>query len=459
MRGTLTATAIAVLGLFAACGDDFETPAGDGDSGTDGSTGGSSGTGGTAGTGNASGTGGGDVDASEGGACEAGLTSCDGACIDTETDKDHCGSCETKCGTMCLASQCNDPIDITAGLFHTCALLEDGSVWCWGGNNDGQLGVGDVTDRKEPTKVALPLPATKVAAGLGFGLGTGEVASSTCAILSDKTLYCWGKNNRGQLGTGDTMDTEVPKAALLTDVTQVALSGQHTCATRSNKDLYCWGWNKDGQLGDGTTVDKPTPTKVGSFVDSVDLGFHHTCTVESTTVYCWGDNSFGQLGDGTQNDSLSPKNVLGVPQATGVSAGNLYTCATTTTDASCWGGNDLGELGNGTVDGSLSPQTLSPTGFTLIRAGHNTSGGIANGNLFMWGDNANGALGDNTQANSMVPKQISLPGVTNLALGLAHSCALTNGGEVFCWGAFIAESTDGGLPSPHLIPALVQWPQ
>jgi alpha-tubulin suppressor-like RCC1 family protein len=299
-----------------------------------------------------------------------------------------------------------------------------------------------------------------IAASGGFGIGTGELASNACAILSDKSLHCWGKNNKGQLGTGDTTDSEVPVAAQLTDVSHVALGGLHTCAIRSNKDLYCWGWNSQGQLGDGTIVDKPAPTKIRTAVNAVDLGFHHTCDIEGLvgwSTYCWGDGFFGQLGDGNGQDSSTPKFVPNLFEAKSIALGNLYTCAVGTTQAACWGANEAGELGNGTTDGSLTPGILSVNNFTLIRAANTTSGGIANGKLYMWGDNSNGALGDNSTNNATVPKDINLPNVVNLALGIGHSCALTNSGQVLCWGAQVTEA-DGGPPPLKLVPTVVEWP-
>jgi alpha-tubulin suppressor-like RCC1 family protein len=398
------------------------------------------------------------------GSCQTGFGNCDtnaenGCETDTTKSKDHCGACETKCGTMCQDSVCNDPIDITAGNGHTCAILKDGSVWCWGTNGEGQLGVGDVSNRLTPTKVSLPGPATAVAAGVGFGLDPGEFESHTCAILADKSLYCWGANSRGQLGTGDTTNAETPKVAALTDVTRLSVGGQHTCATRANNDLYCWGWNNQGQIGDGTTTNRSVPTKVDSFVGAFDAGYQHTCRVEpdGDNLNCWGDNASGQLGDGTTNDALSPNYVLGFQDVEELSLGEFFSCARTVTTVQCWGSNESGKLGIGTTTTELTPQTLGTVGFTLIRTGYAHAGGIAAGKVVMWGSNSGGQLGDNSNTDSHVPKDINLPNATNLALGFAHSCALTTAGVVLCWGTRVAE-LDAGTAPQDLVPTPVSWP-
>ena len=142
---------------------------------------------------------------------------------------------------------------------HTCAILDDGSVSCWGQNNFGQLGDGTTTDRNAPTQISsLGTDRTAVA------ITAGDF--HTCAILDDGSVSCWGSNNYGQIGDGTTTDrnTPTPTSSLGTDRTAVAITagGLHTCAILDDGSVSCWGSNWDGQLGDGTTTDRTTPTAI-----------------------------------------------------------------------------------------------------------------------------------------------------------------------------------------------------
>jgi alpha-tubulin suppressor-like RCC1 family protein len=142
----------------------------------------------------------------------------------------------------------------------------------------------------------------------------------TCALRQDGTLWCWGFNNLGQLGDGSTTDRSTPvRVGSLTDVVDIALNGfdaygplAHTCARQSDGALSCWGANQFGELGDGATAPKATPTRVPEFADAVALGVgaKHSCTVRlGGTVWCWGADDKGQLGDGGRVDSPVPVRV------------------------------------------------------------------------------------------------------------------------------------------------------
>lgn len=204
----------------------------------------------------------------------------------------------------------NNSVVISAGSTHTCAEV-DGSLWCWGGNSHGQLGVGDTTLRSSaaaPTTV--PGVATLVTAG----------GNHSCAITSPTGYtYCWGENGSGQLGDGSTVDRWTPVPLDVSYVSFYALSagGAHTCGLIAGPAAgfaaYCWGNNAHGQLGNGTTANDSVPVAVVGSVSfsEVSAGATHTCGVTPTGVaYCWGGNQFGQLGDGTTTDRPQPTPVL-----------------------------------------------------------------------------------------------------------------------------------------------------
>ena len=199
-------------------------------------------------------------------------------------------------------------IGITAGIDHDCALRAGGAVDCWGDNSWGQRGDGRTTtveELDEPTQ-AIPSGAIAVAAG-GF---------HTCALMEAGTVECWGYNGHGELGDGSTSERESPvPVAALTNVTAISAGSAHTCALLANRTVVCWGENTDGQLGDGTTIDRASPVPVNGLTDviAISAGGHHTCAIVfDGSVECWGSNGEGQLGRaGTANGSSVPVSVSG----------------------------------------------------------------------------------------------------------------------------------------------------
>ena len=173
---------------------------------------------------------------------------------------------------------------------------------CWGYGNQGQLGNNASVTSTTPVDVANLTGITRISVG----------GNHTCAVKSDATLWCWGDNPAGQLGTDDTTPRQVPSAVVMTGMTgatQVAAGWNHTCALLADKTVACFGRNADGQLGDGTDQDRMTPAVVQglSNVTGLVAGESHTCArIEGGDVRCWGRNDFGQLGDGTMNGRMLP---------------------------------------------------------------------------------------------------------------------------------------------------------
>jgi alpha-tubulin suppressor-like RCC1 family protein len=243
---------------------------------------------------------------------------------------------------------------INAGGDFTCALLSDGTLQCWGRNNQGQLGTGSLTPASSstPAAVAGVTNATSVSAG----------SMHSCAGLSDGTLRCWGRNNQGQLGNG-TMSANSPSAVTVTGIstaTTVDVGGNASCALLADSTLRCWGANGDGQLGDGTMVNSSLPVAVSgiSTATSVTAAGTHTCALLSDgTVSCWGANGNGQRGDGTTTGSLSPVTVTGVAGAVAVTADSGTVTCVLLADGTvkCTGLNASGQLGDGTTTSSTTP--------------------------------------------------------------------------------------------------------
>jgi serine/threonine protein kinase/alpha-tubulin suppressor-like RCC1 family protein len=184
---------------------------------------------------------------------------------------------------------------ITAGAGHTCALLVDGSVWCWGRQEHGQLGNGHRARETIPRPVAV--------SGLGGVLQVSAGENHTCALLRDGTVRCWGMNEAGQLGLGSDGNQAVPMAVEgLTGAVRISSGYHHTCALQGNGALWCWGENYTCQLGTGSMTGNTRPVRIEAPGPVVEVGggANHTC-VRTTqgAVRCWGFNIYGQLGNGT----------------------------------------------------------------------------------------------------------------------------------------------------------------
>ncbi len=217
-----------------------------------------------------------------------------------------------------------DATAITAGGAHSCALLTDSTVRCWGRGDEAQL--GDRATIARPTPVAVLEPHV-----IG---SVGQVAagdSHTCALSGHGVISCWGNNVSGQLGVGTTTDRLTPgQLAGVTGATAIAAGNSHTCAVLADSSVACWGYNGSGQLGDGTTTDRVDPVPVTGLTGATALtaGTGHTCALLADgSVTCWGFNGFGQLGDGTNTNRTSPTPVTGITTATRLTAGGSHTCA------------------------------------------------------------------------------------------------------------------------------------
>ncbi|MBU1510151.1 DUF4215 domain-containing protein [Myxococcota bacterium] len=249
---------------------------------------------------------------------------------------------------------------VSSGYYHSCALGMLGEVACWGSNQSGQLGDGVATHEtcegedcsRTPVAVSILSNVQQISAAGQF----------TCALRANGTVWCWGANDNGQLGNGTTTASNIPvQVSGLTGVSQISAGGNNfACAVRGDYSVWCWGANADGQLGDGSTTDRHTPVQVGSLsATSVSCGSNHVCARRADlATWCWGGNSAGQLGTGTTVSSPVPVQISLPLEDGSVGAGGWYfTCAHSTLSGvvGCWGNNSLGQLGQGNLTESLVP--------------------------------------------------------------------------------------------------------
>lgn len=245
-------------------------------------------------------------------------------------------------------------LNISVGGYHTCGIHSaDNSLYCWGGNEYGQLGDGTSGTDSDPTIADKYIP-TKIGDDKWQYVSAG--LSHTCGIsaASDK-LYCWGDNNYGQLGDGTNAQKNIPTKIGNEEWQNVSAAGAYSCGITKEKKLYCWGLNLQGQLGDGSYAQKNTPTQIGEAVWlAVTAGEGHTCSIQTdNSLYCWGWAGGGGLTNNIPTKMNNDKWIA-------ITVGGTHTCGIKTGNKLyCWGGNNYGELGDGTTERKNTPTLVT----------------------------------------------------------------------------------------------------
>jgi alpha-tubulin suppressor-like RCC1 family protein len=232
---------------------------------------------------------------------------------------------------------------------------------------------------------------------------------------------------------------------LKSGVKAIVAGWRHTCALTSDGGVKCWGNNHDGQLGDGSESDMNAPAEVVGLMSNttgIAAGERHTCALTSGGgVKCWGNNHEGQLGDGTRIDRVTPVDVVGLTGGvTAITAGWRHTCALTSGGGvKCWGNNHDGQLGDGTDSERLTPvevKELSSGVLAITARWRHTCALTSGGGVKCWGNNHDGQLGDGTKVGRHAPVDVEglTSGVKAIAAGWRHTCTLMSDGGVKCWG-------------------------
>lgn len=355
-------------------------------------------------------------------------------------------------------------LSVVAGGGATCAISIDSKPYCWGYNSVGQLGNGNTINSASPADVsngAIPVGVDSVSLSGGGG--------TVCMLGSDAKIYCWGGNDTGQLGNGNTTNSSLPVAvqqgAVPAGVSVRGLSvggglGTNACMLGSDGNAYCWGGNSRGQLGNGSTINSSTPVlvsrgsmPVGVTIRSISTSGETTCALGTDDkAYCWGRNDWGQIGNGTTVASSTPVAVSQGAIPAGVTLRSISvgqaTCAVgSDSKAYCWGYNMNGLLGNGTTTASNVPVAVSqgsmPIGVKVKELSVTSPTACVIGTdlkAYCWGDNSTGQVGDGTGTNATTPKAVvagAIPaGVTirSIRTGGGHTCAIGSNSRVYCWG-------------------------
>jgi alpha-tubulin suppressor-like RCC1 family protein len=335
---------------------------------------------------------------------------------------------------------------VSAGRGHACALNPDGRAFCWGINDQGQLGIGVLGNRISPVAVSGGLTFAAIASG----------DFHTCGITLLGQAYCWGNNQSGELGD----------ASLVRRLTPVAVSGglsfvsistgaRNSCALTAGNQAYCWGEGGFGALGNGSSTRATTPQLVsgGHAFASISSGQQFTCGVTTAGVgYCWGLGTLGRLGNGSTSNRFTPVAVAGGLTFTSIRAGDIHACGVTTSGQGyCWGFGQNGRLGNGTTTNSSTPQPVSGgLVFAEISAGGvHTCGVTTTGQGYCWGGNADGSLGTGSGSSRSTPgaviggltwASISASGLIGVfgsesSTPFAFTCGVSVAGQTYCWGS------------------------
>lgn len=386
------------------------------------------------------------------------MTICgDGIKVGAEECDDGNTSDGDRCSPTCVLQEI---VQVSTGNDHTCARLNTGIVKCWGRNASGQLGLGDTVDRGDG---ANEMGSNLLPVNLGAGKTANFIATGTahsCAVLNDGNIKCWGNNSNGQLGNGNTTTQSSPVgpinlgAGLTASV--IGTGSYHTCAILNDGTVKCWGYNPYGQLGIGTQTSQASPAgpiNLGSGKTAVAIaaGVGHSCAIlNDGTVKCWGYNAYGQVGIGNtttpQTSPMGPLNLGSGKTAISIAAGASHTCAILNDGSvKCWGFNGSGQLGIGNTTDQTSPAGpvdlgAGKTAIAIAAGGSHTCAVLNDTSLMCWGSPAGGQLG----IGAAGAPRLTPVGPVNLGTGMSavklasrdyHTCALLNVGALKCWGA------------------------
>lgn len=324
--------------------------------------------------------------------------------------------------------------EVAAAENQTMALNDDGEVWAWGDNEVGQLGDGTRTIRTTPVQV------------VGLPTGVAALAPAmyhTVALLADGTVWFWGYKVLVN-GYPDQDNVAPERAAAVSDITAVASGNGFILALAKDGSISAWGENRDGELGSGAPSYRLVATQVPG-VDqaaAVSTSSHHTLALKKDgTVWGWGSNAYGSLGNGGTRHSFVPVQAVGLSGITRVSAGGAHSLALQGNGTLwSWGSNRNGQSGNGSTESSSIPlQIPGFDGITAVAAGMDFSLAVKNdGTVWAWGNNDNGELGRTDIPQSDTPLQITeLSNVIAVSAGEHHGMALRTDGSVWVWGAHL----------------------
>ena len=358
---------------------------------------------------------------------------------------------------------------------HACGIRRDGRIWCWGADDKGQLGDGTHQDSPLP----IPLDVRSSAAPISVACG----GRHTCALFDDGRIWCWGLNDHGQLGVGPAVaDASAPLPIVMPDnvagFAALDVGVNFSCALDQSQRVWCWGTHDRHVLGIAGNTDALSPVHSVSSLDGrvtvLSLGAEHACVLATDgSIWCWGRDHKGQLGDGQQGpDRFQPEQVVGGDSgnhplnATAVTAGGSHTCALDSANGAwCWGLDDHGQLGDGSNDDSAAPLSVDQTtmgGVLGIFAGPQETCALDTGNgVWCWGLDDHGQVGTGQASGEQlvaVAHQVLNSGIQQVAVGPGFVCALDGQSRLWCWGLNDKGQLGNGTQDDSYVPSEVLDP-
>ena len=349
-----------------------------------------------------------------------------------------------------LAEQTSSPV-----------ALPNGAIWSWGKNDNGQVGVNNISGYSSPVQIGALTTWATTSPGGQFCL----------ARKTDGTLWSWGLNNRGQLATNNTTNYSSPiQVGALTNWLDLCAGYNHILTRKTDGTLWVWGRDYKGMLGVGTSgVGKSSPVQVGALTtwSKVSAGMQFSmATNTSNELYVWGYNYYGNLGTSNTTDYSSPVQVGALTNWLTISAGN-YFAAAIKTDGTLWmwGLNTQGQLGQGnsTTNYSSPVQVGALTTWSKVATGTDVTYAVkTDGTLWVWGNGSSGELGDGTQTSKSSPVQVgALTTWWNTFAGETFAIGVTTGGALWSWGynfnGRLGVGNTTNYSSPVQIGALTTW--
>ncbi|NOH72429.1 hypothetical protein F0225_13925 [Vibrio pectenicida] len=350
---------------------------------------------------------------------------------------------------------------VSLGSSHTCAVSESDTIYCWGNNYSGQLGLGlsNVHFISRPTAVNLSGEKKQISLS----------ASHSCSLSTLGEATCWGNNSRYLLGQGLYRLVAPRTLSLQNSVQFISMGSSHACLIKNDNEAQCWGDNFFGQLGTGQTQPELFPTTVieQSSLTNIQVGDNFTCLqTVSGQVKCWGNNYFGQLGIGfpanrTQDNQsyLLPQTVqLGIPSIS-VAVGQHFACSLLNNhQIKCWGNNQSGQLGIGHRRNKARPTSLTfaENVQKLALGKQHACAILQSGTLQCWGSNQYGQLGIGNYQTQTTPTTVTLgQNAKHISLGDRHTCAILEDDTLKCWGDNIKGQLGLGHREPKTTPQTV----
>ncbi|MBL8601664.1 MAG: hypothetical protein JNK72_07060 [Myxococcales bacterium] len=354
---------------------------------------------------------------------------CGGRCVDLQYDPDHCGACGQVCPSarVCEGGVCRPGQRLAGGNNHSCALRSDGTVWCWGSNETGQIGDGTLETRRAPVQVMGLAGVVEV--------GAGDMAS--CALRRDGAVFCWGLNRTGEVGDGSLENRLVPTRVLgVDDAVELGTYGYRPCARTRRRGVVCWG-------GTGFVAMNDLRVIAGTEgIVALGRGSTVTCGLDrGGSVLCWGNpqNNIGQWGSTMTPLLDQPLAAEGLSDAVNVEGGVNHSCALRAAGTLvCWGYNNFGQVGNGRTATSVRTPTavINLTNVVAFGAGFlHSCAVLGNGRAFCWGTNFFNQSGVLDTRPVLTPTEVAgLDRAVSIAVGGDQTCALRDDLSVWCWG-------------------------